>query len=120
MIETFIYLNVLSCRSASARISKGQGFQGFLRKRAGSSFGPKWSIYVVQGKTVSYKEKLEKRTKAGCPLGSKRAEGCCALLKMPSRSHYCLYYFLLLCSGLPYPRARAQLPSTMFYTWHVT
>jgi hypothetical protein len=27
--------------SASARISKGQGYQGFLRKRAGSSFGPK-------------------------------------------------------------------------------
>jgi hypothetical protein len=26
---------------ASARISKGQGYQGFLRKRAGSSFGPK-------------------------------------------------------------------------------
>jgi hypothetical protein len=25
--------------SASARISKGQGYQGFLRKRAGSSFG---------------------------------------------------------------------------------
>jgi hypothetical protein len=27
--------------SASARISKGQGYQGFLRKRAGSSFGQK-------------------------------------------------------------------------------
>jgi hypothetical protein len=26
---------------ASARISKGQGYQGFLRKRAGSSFGKK-------------------------------------------------------------------------------
>jgi hypothetical protein len=33
-----------------------------------------------------------------------------------------LYYFLLLCSGLPSPRARAQLPSTMSTpgsTWHV-
>jgi hypothetical protein len=27
--------------SASARISKGQGYQGFLKKRAGSSFGKK-------------------------------------------------------------------------------
>jgi hypothetical protein len=27
--------------SASARISKGLGYQGFLRKRAGSSFGQK-------------------------------------------------------------------------------
>jgi hypothetical protein len=27
--------------SASARISKGQGYQGFLRKRTGSSFGQK-------------------------------------------------------------------------------
>jgi hypothetical protein len=26
-----------------ARISKGQGYQGFLRKRAGSSFGPRLS-----------------------------------------------------------------------------
>jgi hypothetical protein len=26
------------CFSVSARISKGQGYQGFLRKRAGSSF----------------------------------------------------------------------------------
>jgi hypothetical protein len=37
--------------SASARISKGQGYQGFLRKRAGSSFGQKRAIRVVQGKT---------------------------------------------------------------------
>jgi hypothetical protein len=35
----------------SSRISKGQGYQGLLRKRAGSSFGQK-------GK----KEKLEKST----------------------------------------------------------
>jgi hypothetical protein len=35
--------------SASARISKGQGYQGFLRKRAGSSFGQKRAICVVQG-----------------------------------------------------------------------
>jgi hypothetical protein len=27
--------------SASSRISKGQGYQGFLRKRAGSGFGQK-------------------------------------------------------------------------------
>jgi hypothetical protein len=39
--------------SASARISKGQGYQGFLRKRAGSSFGQKRAICVIQ-----YKEKL--------------------------------------------------------------
>jgi hypothetical protein len=36
---------------ASARISKGQGYQGFARKRAGSSFGQKRAICVVQGKT---------------------------------------------------------------------
>jgi hypothetical protein len=41
--------------SASSRISKGQGYQGFLRKGAGSSFGPKRA-------TASYKEKLEKWT----------------------------------------------------------
>jgi chromosome segregation ATPase len=39
--------------SASARISKGQGYQCFLRKRAGSSFGQKRAICVVQGKTCS-------------------------------------------------------------------
>jgi hypothetical protein len=37
--------------SASSRISKGQGYQGFLRKRAGSSFGQKRAICVVQEKT---------------------------------------------------------------------
>jgi hypothetical protein len=32
----------MSCSgSASGRISKGQGYQGFSRKRAGSSFGEK-------------------------------------------------------------------------------
>jgi hypothetical protein len=38
--------------SASARISKGQGYQGFLRKRAGSSFDQKRAIcdVHVQGK----------------------------------------------------------------------
>jgi hypothetical protein len=41
--------------SASARISKRQGYQGFLRKRAGSSLGQK-------GQFASYKEKLEKWT----------------------------------------------------------
>jgi hypothetical protein len=41
--------------SASSRISKGQGYQGFLRKRAGSSFGQK-------GQFALYKEKLEKWT----------------------------------------------------------
>jgi hypothetical protein len=44
--------------SISSRISKGQGYQGFLhvlRKRAGSSFGQK-------GQFASYKEKLEKLT----------------------------------------------------------
>jgi hypothetical protein len=43
--------------SASARISKRQGYQGFLRKRAGSSFGQKRAICIA-----SYKEKLEKWT----------------------------------------------------------
>jgi hypothetical protein len=42
--------------SASARLSKGQGYQGFLRKRAVSSFGQK-------GQFASYKEKLEKLEK---------------------------------------------------------
>jgi hypothetical protein len=37
--------------SASARISKGQGYRGFLRKRAGSSFGQK-------GQFASHKKKL--------------------------------------------------------------
>jgi hypothetical protein len=37
--------------SASARISKGQGYPGFLRKRAGSSFGQKRALCIVQGKT---------------------------------------------------------------------
>jgi hypothetical protein len=41
--------------SASARISKGQGYQGFLRKRAGSNFGQKKQL-------ASYKEKVEKFT----------------------------------------------------------
>jgi hypothetical protein len=49
--------------SASARISKGQGYQGFLRKRAGSSFGQKRAIYIVQGK-------LEKRDRISLLLGS--------------------------------------------------
>jgi hypothetical protein len=40
--------------NASARISKGQGYQGFLWKRAGSSFGQKMAICI--------KEKLEKLT----------------------------------------------------------
>jgi hypothetical protein len=40
--------------SASARISKVQGYQGFLRKRAGSSFGQK------KGQFASYKEKFGK------------------------------------------------------------
>jgi hypothetical protein len=44
-IKTFYYF------SASARISKGQGYQVFFRKRAGSSFGRKSAICVVQGKT---------------------------------------------------------------------
>jgi hypothetical protein len=39
---------VFSWFHRAARISKGQGYQGFLRKRA--------------GKFASYKEKLEKRT----------------------------------------------------------
>jgi hypothetical protein len=37
--------------SASARISKGQGYQFFLRKRAGSRFGQKRAICDEQGKT---------------------------------------------------------------------
>jgi hypothetical protein len=41
----------LATNSVSSRISKGQGYQGFLRKRAGSSYGKKRAICVVQGKT---------------------------------------------------------------------
>jgi hypothetical protein len=44
-------IQFISLSSASSRISKGQGYQGFLRKRAGSSFGQKRAICVVQGKT---------------------------------------------------------------------
>jgi hypothetical protein len=44
-IERWATRTLLDCLaslcSASARISKGQGYQGFLRKRAGSSFGRK-------------------------------------------------------------------------------
>jgi hypothetical protein len=39
--------------SASARISKGQGYQDFLRKRAGSSLAKK-------GQFALYKEKMRK------------------------------------------------------------
>jgi hypothetical protein len=49
--------------SASARISKGQGYQGFLRKRAGSSIGKK-------GQFASYKEKLKKMDRISLLLGS--------------------------------------------------
>jgi hypothetical protein len=41
--------------SVSSRISKGQVYQGFLRKRA-------WSIFGKKGQFASYKEKLEKWT----------------------------------------------------------
>jgi hypothetical protein len=69
--------------SASARISKGQGYQVFLRKTAGSSFGQKRAICVVQEKTwimdrISLLFGVNKM-----PLV---AEWCGALLKMPSRS----------------------------------
>jgi hypothetical protein len=37
--------------SVSSRISKGHGYQGFLRKGTGSSFCQKRAICVVQGKT---------------------------------------------------------------------
>jgi hypothetical protein len=46
--------------SASARISKGQGYQGFLMKRAGSSFGQKRAICVVQGKGFEIFQTLDK------------------------------------------------------------
>jgi hypothetical protein len=36
--------------SASARISKGQGYRGFLRKRAGCNFDQIRAICVIQGK----------------------------------------------------------------------
>jgi hypothetical protein len=41
--------------SASSRISKGQGYQGFLRKRAGSSFGQKRAICIVQGNFTPFR-----------------------------------------------------------------
>jgi hypothetical protein len=40
--------------SASARISKGQGYQGFLKGQE--------AILAQKGQFASYKEKLEKRT----------------------------------------------------------
>jgi hypothetical protein len=43
-------LNKFIVNSASAWISKGQGYQDFIRKRAGSSFGQKKAICIVQGK----------------------------------------------------------------------
>jgi hypothetical protein len=46
-----IHADYLYIISVSSRISKGQGYQGFLRKRAGSGFGQKRAICVVQGKT---------------------------------------------------------------------
>jgi hypothetical protein len=49
MKPTAILYRIFS--SASARISKGQGYRGFIRKRAGSSFGQKRAICIVQGKT---------------------------------------------------------------------
>jgi hypothetical protein len=45
------FISHLCKDSASSRISKGQGYQGFLRKRAGSSFGQKRATCIVQGKT---------------------------------------------------------------------
>jgi hypothetical protein len=47
--------NLHTGTSASARISKGQGYQGFLRKRAGAVLAQKLQF-------ASYKEKLGKRT----------------------------------------------------------
>jgi hypothetical protein len=41
---------------SAARISKGPGYQGFSMKRAGSSFGPKRAICVVQGKTLKMRK----------------------------------------------------------------
>jgi hypothetical protein len=75
---------------ASARISNGQGYQGFLRKRAGS-------VLAKKGQFASYKEKLEKwtefhssRVNTMFSLIAQRhplvAEGHGALQKMPSRS----------------------------------
>jgi hypothetical protein len=49
--QTVHQLSIEAIVCASARISKGQGYRGFLRKRAGSSFGQKRAICVVQGKT---------------------------------------------------------------------
>jgi hypothetical protein len=58
-IIRYTFLKTIICyfdvTSASARISKGQGYRVFLRKRAGSSFGQKRAICVI-------KEKLEKWT----------------------------------------------------------
>jgi hypothetical protein len=62
--------------SASSRISKGQGYQGFLRKRAGISRLLKengryikasyrkgqGAVLAKKGQFASYKEKLEKFT----------------------------------------------------------
>jgi hypothetical protein len=50
------YFSVYGTTSASARISKGQGYQGFLRERAGSSFGQKRAICILQGKTFKMRK----------------------------------------------------------------
>jgi hypothetical protein len=47
-----LWMGKMGQSSASAIISKGRGYQGFLRKRAGRSFGQKRAICVVQGKTL--------------------------------------------------------------------
>jgi hypothetical protein len=44
--------------SASARISKGHGYQGLLRKKAGRSFGKKLAFCIVARKNVKKLEKL--------------------------------------------------------------
>jgi hypothetical protein len=80
--------------SASARISKWQGYRGFLRKRAGGSFGQKRAICIVQGKTWKMDRiSLLLGSIKSFPLGSKR---CGTLLKMPRRSTtFCVVGYII-------------------------
>jgi hypothetical protein len=58
MVQTAARINPMGLHvdgHSAYRISKGQGYQSFLRKRAGAALAKK-------GQFASYKENLEKRT----------------------------------------------------------
>jgi hypothetical protein len=73
-------LRISEVNSVSSRISKGQGYRGFLRKRAGSSFGQKKSNLRRTRKNL---KKIFFKGQ-GAPWEEKGHKG--ALLKMPRRN----------------------------------